>query len=69
MGFACSFRPEFDQVVVAFAKRDQPGQLYQLAAFAEPFRIKANTLDQEVNPFLCCKLNARLDVTVKIKMR
>jgi hypothetical protein len=50
VGFSGPLGAEFEQVVVAFAERDEADQLGELAAAAEHLRIEADALDEHVYP-------------------
>ena len=68
MGLAGSLGAQLDQVVIAFAKRDQAEQLGQLVAPAEHFRVEADTLQEQVHPLVNGELLAGLEVAIKVKV-
>ena len=67
MRFAGPLRPEFDDVVIPFAKRNQPDQLQQFAAAAECLGVEADALNQHIDPFVGRETLASRDVLVEIE--
>ena len=69
VGFTRPLGAKFNKVVVPLAKRDQADQLGQLAAPPKHLRVKADTLDQQVNPLIGAELLPRGNVGVIVEVR
>ena len=67
MRLAGALRPQLDQVVVALAERNQTDQLQQLIALAEHLRVKADALDQQVDPLIGGELLAGIQVALEVE--
>ncbi|MNG17443.1 hypothetical protein D3C84_1014310 [compost metagenome] len=69
VGLAGAFWPQFDQVVVTLAERDQADQLQQLVTLTEHLRVEANTLNQQIDPLIRGELLTRLQVALEVEPR
>ena len=69
MRFPCSFRSQFNEIVVPLTVWDKPHQLEKFIPFTELFRIKTNALNQEIDPFISGKLFSGIQKKFPIEMR